>query len=375
MASVINQKTQQELEAAKAAQPVSSAASVATPAAANAAAAPAAPATNLKGLSENTTNKLNQYSQGYQQSASVQAAQNYLNGVLNQKPVADAQLSQLYDQVMNRGQFNYDLNGDALYQQYKDRFQNMGKQAMMDTMGNATALTGGYGSSYATTAGNQAYQQHLQQLNDIVPDLYKMAYDRYNQEGADLMNRYNMAYGLHRDAVGDWQSERDFANSDYWNKYNADYTDYQNQLAYWNQMAQQENAAYYTDRDYAYSLAMAHIQSGSMPSEYLLTMAGIPWSTAKALLSKKKGSGGGGGSSKKSSSGGGGGDSNGSAGEGLTYAELVSYKNNSNTRESMTGNANYSSSTMEKLISASEKAGTITGSQASTLRKNASNRR
>lgn len=304
MASVINQKTQQELDAAKAAQPVSSASAVATPAAANAAAAPATPATNLKGLSENTTNKLNQYSQGYRQSASVQAAQNYLNGVLNQKPVADAQLSQLYDQVMNRGSFSYDLNGDALYQQYKDRFQNMGKQAMMDTMGNATALTGGYGSSYATTAGNQAYQQHLQQLNDIVPELYKMAYDRYNQEGVDLMNRYNMAYGLHRDAVGDWQSERDFANSDYWNKYNADYTDYQNQLAYWNQMAQQENAAYYTDRDYAYSLAMAHIQSGSMPSEYLLTMAGIPWGTAKALLSKKKGSGGGGGgggSSKKSS--------------------------------------------------------------------------
>lgn len=300
MASVINQKTQQEIEAAKAAQPVSSAASVATPAAANAAATPAAQATNLKGLSENTTNKLNQYSQGYQQSASVQAAQNYLNGVLNQKPVADAQLSQLYDQVMNREKFSYDLNGDALYQQYKDRFQNMGKQAMMDTMGNATALTGGYGSSYASTAGNQAYQQHLQQLNDIVPDLYKMAYDRYNQEGADMMNRYNMAYGLHRDAVGDWQSERDFANSDYWNKYNADYTDYQNQLAYWNQMAQQENAAYYTDRDYAYNLAMAHIQTGNMPSEYLLTMAGIPWGTAQVLASKyapKKSSGGG--SSKK----------------------------------------------------------------------------
>lgn len=301
MASVINQKTQQELEAAQAAQASASAATVATPAAANAAAAPAAQATNLKGLSENTTNKLNQYSQGYQQSASVQAAQNYLNGVLNQKPVADAQLSQLYDQVMNREKFSYDLNGDVLYQQYKDKYQNMGKQTMMDTMGNATALTGGYGSSYATTAGNQAYQQYLQQLNDIVPELYQQAYNRYNQEGTDLMNRYNMAYGLHRDAVSDWQSERDYANSDYWNKYNADYTDYQNQLAYWNQMAQQENAAYYTDRDYAYNLAMAHIQSGSMPSEYLLTLAGIPYSTAKALAAQyapKKSSGG---SSKKSS--------------------------------------------------------------------------
>ena len=260
----------------------------------------------LKGVSSNTASKLNQYSQGYQQSASVQAAQNYLNGVLNQKPVADAQLSQLYDQVMNRDKFRYDMNGDALYQQYKDRYQNMGKQAMMDTMGNATALTGGYGSSYATTAGNQAYQQYLQQLNDIVPELYQQAYNRYNQEGADLMNRYNMAYGLHRDAVSDWEGERDFANSDYWNKYNADYADYQNQFNYWNQLAQQENAAFYNERDYAYSLAMSMIQKGTMPSEDILSVAGISTTDATTLAKKygygKKSSSGSRSSSKSSSS-------------------------------------------------------------------------
>ena len=300
MASVINDKTQQELEAAQAAQPAQAAPAAATTAAATpAAATTVAPTanTNLKGLSENTTSKLNQYSQGYQQSASVQAAQDYLNGVLNSKPVADAQLGALYDRIMNREQFTYDLNGDILYQQYKDKFQNLGKQAMMDTMGNATALTGGYGSSYASTAGNQAYQQYLQQLNDIVPDLYQAAYDRYNKEGTDLQNRYNMAYGQYRDQVGDWENERNYANTDYWNKYNADYSDYQNMLNYWNQMAQQENAAYYTERDYAYNLAMAMIQKKQLPSAELLAAAGMTEADAIKLGARKPSSGGG--SSKK----------------------------------------------------------------------------
>lgn len=302
MASVMELKTQQEKAAIQAAQDAqaaqnANAAAAATPAAVgNTAPAPAL--TNLKGLSENTTNKLNQYSQGYTASGSVQAAQDYLNGVLNKKPVADANLSALYDKIMNREEFTYDLNGDMLYQQYKDRYQNMGKQAMMDTMGNATALTGGYGSSYASTAGNQAYQQWLMELNNMVPELHNAALNRYNQQGADMMNRYNMAYGQHRDAVADWENERNFANSDYWQKYEADYADYQNMLNYWNQMAQMENSAYFADRDYAYNLAMQMISQRRMPSAEILAMAGLTAADANLLMPPAKSSGGG---SKKSS--------------------------------------------------------------------------
>lgn len=311
MAGVLNEKERLKLHAAQqaasqATDTPAAAIPTATPAAGTAAAPAASPATGtaattaLKGVSEGTASKLNQYSQGYQQSGSVQAAQNYLNAVLNKKPVADTQLSQLYDRIMNREQFSYDLNGDALYQQYKDRYQNLGRQAMMDTMGNATALTGGYGSSYATTAGNQAYQQYLQQLNDVVPELYQQAYNRYTQEGNDLLNQYNMAYGQYRDAVGDWENERSYANSDYWQRYGADYADYQNQFNYWNQMAQQENANYYTDRDYAYNLAMAIIDKRKMPSDEILAAAGMTQADAQMLgarVSRSSSS-----SSKKSSS-------------------------------------------------------------------------
>ena len=114
---------------------------------------------------------------------------------------------------LNREKFSYDLNGDALYQQYKDKFINQGRLAMADTIGQASAMTGGHGSSYAVTAGNQAYQSHLQNLNDIVPQLYQMALDKYNQEGQDLKDAYSMLnntyqtkYGEHRDNVSDYNT-------------------------------------------------------------------------------------------------------------------------------------------------------------------------
>ena len=227
----------------------------------------------------------------YKPSDAVTQAEALLNQQLAQKPgeyqsAWQTQLNDAINKILNREKFSYDLNGDALYQQYKDKYQSMGKQAMMDTMGNATALTGGYGSSYASTAGNQAYQQYLQQLNDIVPDLYQQAYNRYNQEGTDLMNKYNLAYGQHRDAVSDWESERNYASSDYWNQYNADFNEYQTMLNHWNQMAQQANAAYYTERDYATNLAMSIIKAGKIPTADLLAVAGISEKDAKKLAKK-----------------------------------------------------------------------------------------
>lgn len=372
MAGVLNEKELQQLQTA----PQSVSKTVETPAAAASAASPAtgtAATPALRGVSEGTANRLNQYSQGYQQSSGVQAAQDYLNSVLGSKPVADARLSQLYDRIMNREQFSYDLNGDALYQQYKDRYQNLGRQAMMDTMGNATALTGGYGSSYATTAGNQAYQQYLQQLNDIVPDLYQQAYNRYTQEGNDLLNQYNMAYGRYRDAVGDWENERSYANSDYWQRYNADYADYQNQFNYWNQMAQQENANYYTDRDYAYNLAMAIIGKRKMPSDEILAAAGLTQADAQQLGARVSRSSGSSGSRSRSSSSPSGGNSGVDTGTaGLSYGALQGYLNNGTYREQVTGDRNFSAATMERAISESLRAGTISSAQASALREAAS---
>ena len=288
-----------------------------------AAAQPAA-YSGLKGLSEGTGAALGKYSQGYQASDAVTQAQSYLNNVVAGKP-ADyqsqykGQLDSLYQQVMSRPQFSYDLGSDMLYQQYKDQYTNLGRNAMQDTVAQASALTGGYGNSYAATAGSQAYQNYLQQLNNMVPELYQAALNRYTQEGNDLMTRYGMVsdlenqeYGRYRDSVTDWQNEREFANTDYWNQYNADYSNYQTMLNYYSQLAQQENADYNTNREMALNQAMAIIQTGNMPSASLLKGARLSSENARKLVDfyKKKvgssgGGGGGGGGGGRSGSGGG----------------------------------------------------------------------
>lgn len=94
--------------------------------------------------------------------------------------------------ILDRKDFSYDLNGDALYQQYKDRYVQQGKMAMMDTLGQASSLTGGYGNSYAQGAGQQAYQSYLQGLTDKIPELYQLALDKYDREGQGLSQRYAM---------------------------------------------------------------------------------------------------------------------------------------------------------------------------------------
>ena len=164
-----------------------------------------------------------------------------------------ATLDGIMDKIMNREEFSYDLNGDALYQQYKDKYIQQGKMAMQDTMGQAAAMTGGYGNSYAASVGNQAYQASLQNLNDIVPELYQMAYDKYLQEEQSLYNKYGMLsddrntqYGMWSDGYNRLAGDRDYYASNYDSERSYDYNKYANErdFAY---------GTYSDDKSYAYN--------------------------------------------------------------------------------------------------------------------------
>lgn len=132
--------------------------------------------------------------------------------------------------ILNRKDFQYDVNADALYNQYKDRYVNLGKQAMQDTMGQAASLTGGYGSSFAQLAGQQAYQGYLQGLTDKIPELYQIAMDRYNQQGQDLYNQYGLLSGQEQtdrnnwlNSYNQWLAERDYTTGRYDTERGYDY--------------------------------------------------------------------------------------------------------------------------------------------------------
>lgn len=119
----------------------------------------------------------------------------------------DAKLEEIYDKIVNREEFKYDVNGDALYQQLAAQYQQQGKMAMEDTMGQAASMTGGYGNSYAVTAGNQAYQGYLQKINEMVPELHDASLARYNADGEALMDEYALTGDLRDEEYGRYQDE------------------------------------------------------------------------------------------------------------------------------------------------------------------------
>lgn len=195
---------------------------------------------NAPSASTNTS-----YSRGsYVASDLVNQAQAALQAHLNNAPGAyqskwQTQIDGILDAYRNREDFQYDLDSDALYQQYADQYALKGQLAMMDTMGQAAAMTGGYGNSYAATAGNQAYQSYLQQLNDVIPELYGMAYDRYQQEGEDMLTEYSLLsdressdYAKYQDDLNRYYTDLDYLANRYDSERAYDYSVYQDQLAY-----------------------------------------------------------------------------------------------------------------------------------------------
>ena len=209
-----------------------------------------------QGVSGYTQNRINGLEGGYTPGSAVQQAQEYLNQVQSRRPGEyqsqwDGELTELYNRIANRKPFSYDIGTDPVYQQYREQYQRQGRLAMQDTMGQAAALTGGYGSTYGEQVGQQAYNAYLQNLNDVVPDLYNAAYKRYRDEGTDLHNQYgllsdreNQAYSRYRDTVNDYYSELSDARSAYDRAYSRDYNQWSDQLSYWAQKAANENSAY-----------------------------------------------------------------------------------------------------------------------------------
>lgn len=220
----------------------------------------------------------------YKESDLVTGAMNALNAHLAQKPgeytsLWQTQLDDTIKKILNREDFSYDLNGDALYQQYKDKHIHQGKMAMGDAIGQASAMTGGYGNSYAQSVGQQMYQKELQNLNDIVPELYQMALDKYSREGQELYNQYamlgdreNMDYGRYRDSVADWLTERDYLTGRLDSERNFDYGKYVDDRNFeygkYSDDRNFEYGQYADDKSYAYNEYRNAIEDALMREEF-----------------------------------------------------------------------------------------------------------
>ena len=220
----------------------------------------------------------------YEQAASA------LEGLRGQKPDYtsryDDEITSLYEQLRGRGPFRYDSATDPLYQQYVQDYTRQGQMAMRDTMGQAAALTGGYGSSYAQSVGQQQYDAYLQRLADILPETYGMALDAYRAEGEGLSDKLRTAQTLEKsdyerylDELGQYNRELDRAEEELSGArsemlmlderaYGRAEDDYARRVA-----AQKD----------AYSRMMQLIAAGYHPGEEELARAGLSREQAAAL--------------------------------------------------------------------------------------------
>lgn len=118
------------------------------------------------------------------------------------------------------------------------------------------------GSSYGQQTGQQAYNAYLQQLNEIVPELYAQAREQWQSGEAALYDRYQLLssreqsdYARYRDQMSDYYAELDdarsayasaakLANDNYWSslEYQADREDAAN-AQYWKQLAYADKQA------------------------------------------------------------------------------------------------------------------------------------
>ena len=155
------------------------------------------------------------------------ASIDYLNRLRDlKKPEYTSQyggvISGLMDTIVNRQPFSYDFNADPLFHQYKDQYVKLGKEAAMNAVANASALTGGYGNSYAVTAGAQANQQALSGLNNIIPQLLNSAQKKFDSDTNALLTQYDIYnqaeqdnYNKFRDQMADYNNERAYLTGMY----------------------------------------------------------------------------------------------------------------------------------------------------------------
>lgn len=192
------------------------------------------------------------------------------------------QRAALIDKLANR-EFSYDPDTDLAYQSYVSQYRRESERAGRDALAQAAALTGGQASTAAVTAAAQAADYYNSKAGDVLPDLYKLAYQMYAGENQTLLDQLDLLTGLTEREYSRW-SAADSAGYDRWK--DSQETAYQRYLDTM-ERAQQDDKTVSDNRrkdsDTAYERAMAFLSQGVMPTDQMLDAAGITKAQAQAL--------------------------------------------------------------------------------------------
>lgn len=139
----------------------------------------------------------------------------------------DQQINDLLQQYVNRGKFRYDYKNDPLYANYRKQYQREGQRATQDALAEAAAASGGIPSSYAASAAAQAQNYYASQIADKIPELERLAYQKYLDDASlqqskisALQGQEQLDYAKYIDALGQYNTDRNFDYGVYSDRYN-----------------------------------------------------------------------------------------------------------------------------------------------------------
>ncbi len=139
----------------------------------------------------------------------------------------------LFDQIMNYGDFSYDQEKDQLFQIYKQQYLSAGAGAMKNQLAAASANTGGYNNSYAQQSAQQAYNNTMSGLSDKAIELRANALTNWQNEYNQIQDRYNLVNNQKAAEESSYYNNLNAANNAY-NVLNTAYKDdYNNQYGLW----------------------------------------------------------------------------------------------------------------------------------------------
>ncbi len=199
------------------------------------------------------------------------------------------QTDKVLDRYLNRDPFEYDLDTDPIWKQYQKTYLREGQRAREDAIGNYAAATGGQSSTAAVNAASQAQDYYNAQMADKVPELYRLAYDMWLNEGEQYAGQIDTLRGLGSDALNAWSANVGLLNDQLsgvrglsddlynraYNKWQADYgvkrdsisdTRYEDETSYSRAQSEKQKAL---------AQALEWMQQGVSPDSGVLGAAGL----------------------------------------------------------------------------------------------------
>lgn len=128
-----------------------------------------------------------------------------------------AELEERTRALLDREPFSYDPEADPLYAAYRKEYAREGRRAAENTLGSYAAMTGGMPSTAAVAASQQAGDYYAAKAADAMPELYRLAYQMYQDEGSRqvrdinaLRQLENTDYARYVNDVNRFNSDRSF---------------------------------------------------------------------------------------------------------------------------------------------------------------------